>query len=157
MIEGGASPDAATERLIEEPAIHHEINGENWSLDLNRGEEPIPPIACLFERAFDVICIAILLNQAPGVIGIIRLPEHTNYGFFFAGAEFKFGLQSAAGIEARTDALRKRFAAQSDWGLQGAIAADEKRAIPCVTRRLRRHGGEGDAAAIIQVIWIAHQ
>jgi hypothetical protein len=111
------------------PAIQHEIHRENWRLDLDRGQQAIPPLPRLFERTFNVIRITVLRNQTPGVFGIIRLPENINQRLFFPGTEFEFRLQCPAGIEPGTHAPAKRLPLQSRWGFHRAIAPQEYRAI----------------------------
>ncbi len=54
LIQSGSPPDPAAQRLIEQPAIHHEIHGQHRRLDLNCGQEAIPPLASLRERLLDV-------------------------------------------------------------------------------------------------------
>ena len=58
LIQSGTSPDAAAQRLVEQPAIHQEIDGKHRRLDLNRGQESIPPTPRGRESLFNVCCVA---------------------------------------------------------------------------------------------------
>jgi hypothetical protein len=42
LIESGAGPDAAAERLIEEPAVQHDVHGAVGSADLDGPEHVVP-------------------------------------------------------------------------------------------------------------------
>src|SRR5258705_157107 len=49
LIEAGPAPKPATQRLIEQPAVGHDVHGWIGSFDLHRGERAIPVSRDAFE------------------------------------------------------------------------------------------------------------
>src|SRR5207344_2868781 len=43
LIEGGSSPHAAGERLVEKPAVEHDVHGAVRRLDLDGADDVVPP------------------------------------------------------------------------------------------------------------------
>ena len=78
-----------TVAVLDSDYRHQDANGR---LDLDRGQEVIPPLPRLFEGPLHIFRITVLGNQTSGVLHIVRLPKHKNQRLFLPGFEVKFGL-----------------------------------------------------------------
>jgi hypothetical protein len=157
LIQSGSSPYTAAQRLVEQPAIHHQIHGQKWRLHLNRSQEALPPLASLREYLLDRGRIPVTLNQTPRVRGIICLSKHDNYCFLLPRTELEFRLQGSAWIETDTCAIRKRYAPQSGWRFGRAVSAKEFSPVTCVRHGFGAKGGKRDSPAIIPMVRIARK
>ena len=54
LIEGGSGPDAAGERLVEKPAVEHDVHGAVRRLDLDRADDVVPPSLDGLQREIEV-------------------------------------------------------------------------------------------------------
>ena len=74
LIEGGARPDAAGERLIEQPAVEHDVHRPVGSLDLNRAQGLVPEAR---DRCFEGVEIggAIALDRRARLLARGRVAE----------------------------------------------------------------------------------
>ena len=54
LIEGGPRPDAAGERLIEQPTVQHDVHRPVGRLDLHRAEDVLPMGAHLIQHRVEI-------------------------------------------------------------------------------------------------------
>ena len=59
LIQRRTAPDTTAQGLIEQPAIHQEVDGKHRSLDLNGSQQGIPPFPSLLDCLLHVAGIAI--------------------------------------------------------------------------------------------------
>src|SRR4051812_18356724 len=101
LIESRARPYAAGDRLIEQPAVQHDVHRAVRRLDLNGPKNVVPVSRDLFLDDTQV-CGAIARNQTLGVIGARGLAEKAYDLNDLVGREFKCRPHGAAGIETGT-------------------------------------------------------
>ena len=106
LIERRTGPHAATERLVEQPAIEHEIHAGIGRRDLDRAEQVVPEPGDAAEH-FVEICGSIALQQIARLVSIVRLPQKENDLNARAGLQFNCGLQRGTGIEAGAESFEK--------------------------------------------------
>src|SRR4029077_20044611 len=100
LIERRASPNAAAERLIQEPTIQHQIQIVFGCGDLNRTENVVPSANYV---AQDLVQIygAIAIEQFAGSISVFRFTKKKPDFPPRARAQFKPGLQGRTWVETR--------------------------------------------------------
>ena len=143
LIEGRARPDAAGERLIEQPAVQHDVHGAVGRLHLDGAEHVIPflrpprPAPRRDRRCDSARSRRRPRPGSPPRRGRRRSPSRR------CGARSICGLQRRAGIEPRAGPLGERRVAGERGGLvQPAVAPEEfacgRRSIAAAARRDRR-------------------
>ena len=104
LIERRSRPHAAGERLIEHPAIQHDVHGTVRRFHLNRAEHIVPKPDDLAQDRIE-IGRPVASDQGLRIGRCRRLAEEENDFHCAAHLELERGLQSAAGIEAGTNPL----------------------------------------------------
>src|SRR6185437_8968168 len=125
LIETGARPHAAGERLVEQPAIEQEIHRTVGCLDLDGAERFVPKGVHIREQGIE-IGVAGARDEGLRLAAALRLAECDDDFGFGAGRQADFGLQHAAWIEPRTGAHRQRGVAHQRPRLFGRTIAPQE-------------------------------
>ena len=104
--KSGASPEAATQRLIEKPAIEQIVDGRNRSDHFNLPKQFVPPSARRIECCLNRIAGAKPDCQSSGFFNVPSLPEQKHNVPLFVSTEFDGHLQGGAGIQPRANPAR---------------------------------------------------
>ena len=127
LVRAAPRPDAATERLIQQPAIHQQIER------IVRACAPAPRRACRPRTARSVRSRVdgllrrrrIVAASSAACAAVVSLAEHERDAARFARRDLDRDLQGGAGIEPGADASAKLLAEQPRRRGQRAVAADE--------------------------------
>ena len=162
LIERRPSPDAARQRLIEEPAVQHQIERPVGGANLHRSQQVVPVAARLLQRllcGWAAACrVAVTLNNLSRLGGILRISKETDQRPLLLRLERDGHLDGPAWIQSGSDAIRQRPALQGGRTRQRAVAADELRAIAGDRPALaRRQIEECDALAEIETESVVSQ
>ena len=148
LVEGGAPPDAAGQRLIGEPAVHHEIEGGGGRGHAQSGDALSPEVARGLEGARRGFRRAVAREDLAGRGGAPGLSEQEDDLADALGGNFEHDLLGDAWIQRRPRAaVEGSGVAQRPRRRRVASAADE--ALPIARRvhgahpRRGDHGGEG--------------
>src|ERR1700693_967369 len=137
LIESGSRPNAAGERLIEQPAIQNYVHAFVGSVYLHCAERVVPLVKDVPENLVKV-CGAITIEKVARFFFGFGLAEEKNYFHPSPGAQLDDRLQGGAGIQGCTCFAAERAAGFQRRGTFGAtITSEEFRAI----------GGEGGLAS----------
>src|SRR5438876_4436104 len=79
LIKGRATPDAAAESLVNQPAVEQKIRGNLGCFYFDRAQEPVPPMAGFLECSFDIRGIAKTSNESTRFFFVVRLPEEKSH------------------------------------------------------------------------------
>ena len=102
LIEPGASPQAAAQGLIQQPAVGHHINGGIGGFDLHGAERPIPIFPDSFEGATAGLSGAEAADQGLHVSDAPPHPE-AEAGFpLLPGGQIKSHLHRGARVQPRS-------------------------------------------------------
>ncbi len=99
LIEGSATPDAATQRLVKEPAIEQEVGRKLGRFDFNRSEQTIPPLAGSLECSLGLCRITESFYERLRLFFILRLAKDEGKFSRLAGIDLDGDLQRGARIE----------------------------------------------------------
>src|SRR5205814_3917972 len=99
LIKGGATPDAAAESLVKQPAIKQKIRGELRRFHFDRAQEPVPPMPGFLECGLDVCGIAKPIHECARFFFVVRLPEKKSDLGGFSRVDLDHNLQGGARIE----------------------------------------------------------
>ena len=155
LIESGTRPDAAAQRLIEQPAVEHDVHRPVRRLDDDRAEDFVP---LAFDVRFDRVEIggAIAGDEAPRRFLVFSFAQQENDFDCVAGRQFDRGAQSRARIEARPDCPGERRGAGERGGFgERAVSTDEFAPIAGPAGLSPAQIGEGDARAKARIPGIA--
>ena len=148
LVERRARPIAGGHRLVEEPAVEHQVHRPIRRANLEGGERVLPLLAHLGERGVQVLG-PITQDQAARLFGVGRLPEQEDELEGLPGFQPNAHLQSGAGVEAGPAALRERDARRQTGGsVETPIAPQELGAIGRPCRLPPARVGERDASRI---------
>ena len=109
LIEPGPRPDAAGQRLVQQPAVQHHIHRPVGRADLHRAQEVRPVPGDIGHERVDVGA-ADLGNQRAGRLGAVRLPDLEHQVHRGTGGQDDLPLQRRAGVKPRPAAARQRAA-----------------------------------------------
>ena len=113
LMIAGPRPDAAAEVLIEEPAVHQQIERVVGRADLHRAEGLIPAPRHDLERRARRRNASVAADQAPGVPGVLSLAEKKDQAQGLARGKADRDLQRRARIEAGAEAPGERTSRES--------------------------------------------
>src|SRR3990172_12720091 len=131
LIKRRSRPDAASERLIEQPAVEHNVHSPIRCGHLNRAKNVIP---VLHNRAQGFIegSPAVARDQSPRLLRGRRLAEEKDNLSTTARAQFHRRLQGSAWVEAGADFPREPISAFERCRMvECAVAAKKLRPITC--------------------------
>ncbi len=155
LVEAGAGPDAAGDRLVKEPAVEHEVECRIGRLDLHGAEQRLPPAADVGEHRFR-IGGAMVRDEVIRFLPRPRLSEEDDYAGALAGSQCHFHLQRAAGIQSGADAVGKRGAGdERGRRVEASEPPEELGAVGGPRSLPAAHVEEGDATAIVAIPGIA--
>ena len=109
LIKSRSGPNAAGERLIEEPAIDEQIHGSIGRRNLYPIEDFIPTRRSIVQNQIQVFC-TILAEQFSRLFFVFGLPKKEHHFGGSAGTQFNGRLQRGARIQARANFSRKQAA-----------------------------------------------
>ena len=138
LIKSGARPDSATQRLVQQPTVEHDVHRPVGGLDDDRTENFLPSAP---DVRFDSGKIggAIARDEVACCLNACRLPQQENDFDRLSGRQFDLGAQCRTGIEPRTNRLGQRCVARERGRVgERAVAADEFAPIARPARLGRR-------------------
>ncbi len=128
LIEARTRPDPARQRLVQQPAVQHQIHRAVRCLDLDRAERLVPERRHGGEYRVE-IRLTVMRDQLSRRCRVGALAEQQDDFDAAAGFEIDRGLQRGTRVEPGADAARQRRRAgpaRKTGGIaQDAIAADE--------------------------------
>ena len=130
LVERGPPPDAARQRLVEQPAVHDQIHPAIGRADGYRAEQLVPEAAHSGQRRLDGRRIPEALDQRADLREIVHVADHAEDHAVFGGSEIELNADRAARIVTGADAVREVVAPERGRPGQRAVAADELGAIP---------------------------
>ena len=157
LVKGRASPDAAAQRLVEQPAIEQEIGGGLGRLHLDRAEEIVPPALRPAERGLDICRSAEALHDRARLGFIGGLSEQEGHFDHLARLDLHDGLHRGAWVEARARAAHETLVLHRGGIAHRAVAPDENGAVASVRIRSRARRGEGHAVAEFRLVGVARK
>ncbi len=101
LVEAGARPGAAGQRLVEQPAIHHDVEGAIGRLDLHVAGELVPVRAHLRKDAYRDRRLRYAATSARAASLSAASPNRKTTSLVVAGSSSKPRAQRRAGIERR--------------------------------------------------------
>src|SRR5438477_2760320 len=125
LVESCPSPDAASESLIEQPAVQQNVERAIRGLHLHGAENGIPSLRDFCQHGVEV-GFAVFCEQRLRVGPGCRLAEKENDFTCAISAEEDRRLQRGAGIESRADPAReRRRRGQGQRPVERSVATDE--------------------------------
>ena len=110
--EARPPPEPRADRLVEEPAVHDQVERVVRRFDLHRAEDRVPvPLDLLLGHAGS-LRVAEALRQDEGVRAIVSLAQEQHDLPRLAGLQVHANLQRRARVEAGAEALPQRHAAE---------------------------------------------
>ena len=129
LVERRPAPHATGERLVEEPAVEHQIHRRVRRADLDRPEDAIPERSRFLQRRLHPTGLGVGADEAPGLVRGLRLPEQEDDLLLPARRHFQRGHQCGAGVDQVAGAVGEPRPAEGGRRGRGALAAEEFGAI----------------------------
>ena len=157
LVEGRSPPNAADQRLIEQPAIDHEVDGRVGSPNLHRGQQLVPETAYWRQRrlprgrAPDIVAAS-----ARAATASVVSPRTKVTLVLSPAARFTSTCSAAHGsmpASARLERPCRSRAAGRRWRAVAAEELDAIRTSPCAAVGARPQMQHG--SAIVEPVWIA--
>ena len=155
LVEGRARPDAAGERLVEQPAVQHDVHRPVRRPDLHGLQERLPMYGYIGENRIE-IGGAVAGDQCAGPLGRSGLAEEGDDLDAFTSLQLDYALQRSTRIKPRADLCAERQFPRKRRGPCGtAVASEEFHAVggPCGLPAAEI--GKGDAARKVHAPSIA--
>src|SRR4051812_25117772 len=134
LIKAGTSPDTTSDRLIEEPAVQHDVHRPIGRLDLHCPEYVLPVVANVIQHSVE-IGLAIVRYQPCCLARAGGITEKYENLDGFAGGHLDDRLERATRIETRTNGAGEvRTMGQSRRVGEAAVAPDE---LPAIRRPIQ--------------------
>ena len=143
--------------LVEQPAIHDEIERIVGRADLHGAERLVPHALDRGERGLRLRQRGIARGQLDRVRPVAPLAEDERHAARFAGLDLERELQGSARVEPGAGAPGEPLAEERGRRAQRAIASDELAAVPGVRSRCLRGAPERHASAEVGVVGVARQ
>src|SRR5438128_711635 len=96
LIEAGSCPEAAGERLIQHPAIEHDVHGALGSFDLDRAQHIIPVTGDIRKDLIEVKG-TVAFDQLSGDRVVVGIPQNKGDVATGAGCQLNVLFEDAAG------------------------------------------------------------
>ena len=125
LVGAAARPDAAAQRLVQQPAIHDEIERIVGRADLHGAERLVPHALGRGERRLRLRQRGIACGQLDRVGPVAPLAEDERHAARFAGLDLEHDLQRAARVEPGAGAPGEPLAEERRRRAQRAVASDE--------------------------------
>ena len=155
LIKRGAAPEAAAERLINQPAIEQKICRKLGRFHFDRAQDPIPPAAGFLKCCFDVRGIAEPVHKRARFFFVIRLSEEKSYLGGVAWFNLDHDLHGGARVEAGASISGQSLMLHRRRIAQRAVASDERRPIAGERTRRWTRSGKSNAFAKFRIIGVA--
>ena len=107
LVECRASPDAAGQRLIQQPAVQHDVHRPVGRLHLDRAEDSVPVLGDLGQHRVEIVR-AVVRDQRPRVRVARGFAEEADDLDAAIRRQHERCSQRAAGIEAGADGVGER-------------------------------------------------
>ena len=157
LIERRARPDAADQRLIQQPAVQHDVHRPIGRLHLHSAEDILPAPADFGQHGIEILR-AVARDQPPRLLCAGRFAEKEHDLDPRVRRQHKRGSQRGAGIEAGANGVGERRRAGKRCRIfQRAIAADELPPIGGPVHPAAAQIGEGDARSEGGIPWVARE
>jgi hypothetical protein len=151
LVEGGSRPHATGQRLVQEPAIEHQVHGAVGRLDLDRAGDVVPLGRDGLEGEVEVE-VARAGHERTRLVDRRRLAEEEHDLGAAARRQLDPRLKGRAGIEAGADPARRTVPALEQGRMvRRAVLAQEFRAVPGPRGLVAPEVREGDAIAEVRI------
>ncbi len=157
LVVAGPRPQAAAQVLVEEPAVHQQVEGVVRGAHLHRVERTVPRpthgAECHLGRRRGAVARDELASRG----GVLCLAQQEHEDSRLAGGQGDGQVQRRAGVEARAEAAGERLAGEGRRLRERPVAAQERRPVAgCRADGLARVG-EGHVPGVLGVVGIARQ
>jgi len=149
LVEPGPAPHSAPKRLVDQPAIEHQIQSSVGRADLDGAEGAIPCRPDLFQRAVCPPGITVELREPPRVFIGLRLSEHKDDDVLATRRQLELGHQRSAGVAQVTGPVGEPLPPEGGGRFRRPVAAQELGAVGRERAGTTRHVGESDATGEI--------
>ncbi len=139
LIRAAAGPDAAAEGLVQQPAVHDQVERIVGRANLDRSEAVVPRPLGGGERRLHGLEPPVVLDERAAVCVVAALPERKRHAARLAGLELDDDLQRRARVETGAGPSAEALAKERRRRRQRPVTSDELDAIGGV--RLRRLAG----------------
>ena len=129
LVRAAPGPDATTERLIQQPAIHQEVERIVWCVDLYRAKRLVPESRRAANRVLHFTEAGVPCGERDCVRCIAPLAQHERDAARFPWRDLNPDLQRRAWIQACAHSSTQTLAEQSRRCGQRPIPPDEVGAI----------------------------
>src|SRR5580704_17048828 len=113
LIQSGSSPEPATQRLIQEPAVQQKIDGQNRRFHLQPAQRSIPPLEGCVERFFHGFGRPQAHDDGPDSFDALRLAQQKDYLCLLASFERDNDLLRCAGVRSGAESIVETGAAET--------------------------------------------
>ena len=120
LIEGGASPDAAGQRLVEQPAVEHQVHRSIRRRDLHRAEQRAPEALHILEGRGDSLRRAAAPHERRHAGFIGGFAEQADHGLLLRRLQRDADLYGAARVHRRAGAVREARRARAPPGREAS-------------------------------------
>ena len=139
LVVAGPRPQPAAQVLVEEPAVHQQVEGVVRGAHLHRVERPVPRPTHGVERSLGRRRGAVARDELAGRGGVAGLAQQEHERARLAGSEGDGHVQRRAGVESRAEAAGERLAGEGGRLRERPVAAEERSPVA---------GGRADAASL---------
>ncbi len=142
-------PQPAARRLIEQPAIHHHVEGIVWRVHLNRAEVLVPASMHGGEAPLCGVGGAVPPDQVAGSLHVSALAQREHDFLRFAWRQRDDDVEGGTGIEAGAESRRQQLTAKGRRLRNRSVAPEKRSAI--AGRRHEQLAGVGERHAPTEV------
>ena len=157
LVVAGSRPQPAAQVLVEEPAVHQEVEGIVRRAHLHRIERLVPRPAHGVERFSAAAAEPWRTTSSRAAAASCACPSRNTSTRVSPGSSVTDDVQRRTGVEARAEAAGERLAGERRRPRQRAVAAEERR--PVARRRAQGLAGvgEGHLSGVLGVVGIARE
>ncbi len=127
LVEAGPPPHPARQRLIEEPAIDHQVEGQVGRPDLDCAEQPVPRPGALAQRRLRSFRLSVKADQTGRGLPAVGLAEQENNVARLSRRQIDGGLEGRARVEGGAAPAGEARAPKSGGVGQVAVSARNSR------------------------------
>ena len=157
LVVPGPRPHPAAQVLVEEPAVHQQVEGVVRGAHLHRVERVVPGPTHGVERSLGRGRGAVTRHELAGRRGVPGLAQQEDDAPRLAGSQREGQLQRRAGVEARAEAAGERLAGEGGRLRERPVAAQERGPVAGGRARGLARVGEGHVPGVLGVVGIARQ
>src|ERR1051325_1898530 len=148
LVERGATPEPATQRLVKQPAIQQQVRRSQGSANLEDSEHRVPVSTRCLQRSLYAFTAPVAADNRAHVFQGFRLAEQENNLSVPPGVDVHGKLKSGRGIEAGSDSILQTHSLERGRAGHRAVAPQELRAIARIGNRARTHCRERYVARV---------